>query len=95
MEGLKHGKKPKKLVSDLREKYGNDINSQDYKSIPTTKMIRNLAFKASQKREEQIGMKYLTDITDFIDLHVVKNKSEFEAKGKRLCISFVLIFFLT
>jgi hypothetical protein len=81
LEGFKAGKRPKQLESDLRRKYHHQIDSAEYLKIPDAKSIANLKWNLSQISTERMGMKFLSDITDFIEKYFVKTKEEFLMKG--------------
>ena len=81
--GLQHGKKPKQLELDLRAKFKD---TKYFAGIPDKIAIQNLRNNLTKDKEVHIGMKYLSDITDFIDKHIVTTKEQFVEKGKTVIL---------
>ena len=78
-EGLKFGKKAKLLRSHLVTKYGNRSD------MPTLQQIRTRRVNLVNEKESKMGMKYLTDVTNFVDEHIVTSKEAFLKKGVYFC----------
>ena len=87
MEGLRHGKKPKQLQSDLRAKFKD---TAAFSGIPHCVSIQNFRYNLTQHKEAEIGMKYLSDVTDFIDKHNVDTKEQCLKKGVTMLTSLIL-----
>ena len=86
-EGLRRGKKPKAIQSALRAKYKD---TEAFDSIPGTKSMQNYRYNLIQKKEFDIGMNLLSDVTDFIEKHKVATKESFLEKG--VSSNFVFLF---
>ena len=81
-EALELGHKAKHVRSYLGSKYG-----QTSKVIPTLLQIRTFKANLHKAKESKMGMKYLSDLQDFIREHTVSCKREYWAKGKVMMMS--------
>jgi hypothetical protein len=75
-EALTFGKRPKLIRSNLVSKYGSATN------IPTLQQIRTRRAQLVKMKESKMGMKYLTDVSDFISDNLVSSREAYMAKGR-------------
>ena len=79
--GLSIGKKPKSV---LRNKHKD--NPVLLAAIPDPKQIRNMSYRMSRDTEYRLGMRYMSDVSQWID-HNMLDKNMFSSKGKEMYLS--------
>lgn len=88
VDSLRSGKRAKGIISDIRQ---SCKGTTSFQQIPNCKQVRNLKYSMSTQKETDFGMKFLSDIKDFIEQYMVSTEVVFNAKGSYYYLFIYLI----